>query len=257
MKGIILDKIHENHSTCYLTKIVLSDFVQSLCEDYQDYEVQREIVNNTYLDNLIDTVLNQRHIPPIVLVVDEGDFNIEVNDINLEQFKILDGLQRTFRLKLIWETIQFFKKEVHFSTDILSMKRLSLSRRYAERLEKINSNSKILESIINFYNSNSSTEENIDHCFNNYQWFEIWSNLTPQEEVNKMLILNAGHKPVKTQHQLEILFLNLIPIFKFTEDNLGNKKGVAFFLYLFKISSAYSGNGIFISVFVFWVCNNI
>lgn len=214
MRGKILDKIQENHSTCYLTKIVLSDFVQSLSENYQDYEVQREIVNNTYLDNLVDTILAQRHIPPIVLVVDDGDFSVTNDDIKLKQFKILDGLQRTFRIKLIWETIQFFKEEVHQSKDILTMKRLSLSRRYSERLEEINSNSKILESIINFYILNSLTEENIDHCFNNYQWFEIWSNLTPQEEVNKMLILNAGHKPVKTQHQLEILFLNLIPIFK-------------------------------------------
>jgi hypothetical protein len=217
MKGKILDKIQENHSTCYLTKIVLSDFVQSLSDNYQDYEVQREIVNNTYLDNLVDTVLEQRHIPPIVLVVDDGNFTLNGDNIELKQFKILDGLQRTFRIKLIWETIQFFKEEVHLSDDILTMTRLSLSRRYSERLEEINSNSKILESIINFYNLNSSTEENIDHCFNNYQWFEIWSNLTPQEEVNKMLILNAGHKPVKTQHQLEILFLNLLPIFKKTD----------------------------------------
>jgi hypothetical protein len=165
----------------------------------------------------VDTVLEQRHIPPIVLVVDDGNFTLNGDNIELKQFKILDGLQRTFRIKLIWETIQFFKEEVHLSDDILTMTRLSLSRRYSERLEEINSNSKILESIINFYNLNSSTEENIDHCFNNYQWFEIWSNLTPQEEVNKMLILNAGHKPVKTQHQLEILFLNLLPIFKKTD----------------------------------------
>lgn len=213
MNGIILDRIEENSSSCFLVKIVLSDYVKSLSENYQEYEVQREIVNNTYLDNLIDTVLDQKHIPPIVLVVDDHNYKIENGNIVISEFKILDGLQRTFRLKLIWETIEFFKSEIAKSDEILSLKRIQLSRRYSVNLEKINSNSKILESIVNFYNS-TNNKTNIDNCFNNHQWFEVWSNLSPQEEVNKMLILNAGHKPVKTQHQLEILFLNLIPIIK-------------------------------------------
>lgn len=216
MKGIILDEIKENNSNCYLSKIILSDYVTSLSESYQEYEVQREIVSNTYLDNLIETVLYKKHIPPIVLVVDENKFSINENVIDISEFKILDGLQRTFRLKLIWDTIQFFKAQVIISDEILSFTRLQLSRRYYEELEKINSNSKVLESVINFYNLLKDKNE-IDSPFTNYQWFEVWSNLNPQEEVNKMLILNAGHKPVKTQHQLEILFLNLIPIIKKAE----------------------------------------
>ena len=216
MNGTILDKMQENGGICYLTKITLADFVTSLPLGYQDYEVQREIVTNTYLDNLIDTVLQQKHIPPIVLVIDSGKFTIQNNNILISEFKILDGLQRTYRLKLIWDSIQFFNAQILLSDDILGLKRIQLSRRYSEQLEKINSNSKILEAIIRYYNENSTPEKNVavEDCFNNYQWFEIWSNLTPQQEVNKMLVLNAGHKPVKTQHQLELLFLNLIPIIK-------------------------------------------
>jgi len=216
MEGIILDHIEEGSSYCFLTKIILRDYVNSLSQSYQEYEVQREIVSNTYLDNLVETVLFQKHIPPIVLVVDEGMYKIKDNNIEITEFKILDGLQRTFRLKLIWETIKFFKDELKISNEILSLKRLQLSRKYSERLGDLNSNSKILESIINFYNS-LVIKEDIDKCFANSQWFEVWSNLNPQQEVNKMLILNAGHKPVKTQHQLEILFLNLIPIIKKAE----------------------------------------
>jgi hypothetical protein len=216
MNGIILDKMQENKGTCYLTKIPLIDFVVSLPIGYQDYEVQREIVTNTYLDNLIDTVLYQKHIPPIVLVIDAGFFSIKGEKIDIAEFKILDGLQRTFRLKLIWDSIQFFHAQLEISTEILELKRIQLSRRFAEHLEKINSNSKILESIIKYFIEKSKGGGKVDvrSCFNNYQWFEIWSNLTPNEEVNKMLVLNAGHKPVKTQHQLELLFLNLIPIIK-------------------------------------------
>jgi hypothetical protein len=216
MNGIILDKMQENGGTCYLTKITLLDFVTSLPLGYQDYEVQREIVTNTYLDNLIDTILQQKHIPPIVLVIDAGKFSINNENIAITEFKILDGLQRTYRLKLIWDSIQFFNTQILVSEEILGLKRIQLSRRYSEQLEKINSNSKVLESIIKFYNEKSTPEKKavVQDCFNNYQWFEIWSNLTPQQEVNKMLVLNAGHKPVKTQHQLELLFLHLIPIIK-------------------------------------------
>lgn len=215
MKGIVLDKIEENKSKCFLTKIILDDFVNSLSESYKEYEVQREIVTNTYLDNLIDTVLNKKHIPPIVLVVDKGHYSLKDNFIEIAEFKILDGLQRTFRLQLIWKTIELFKNEAKDNPDILSFSRLQLSRKYSAQLAAINSNSKILETIIKFHNQNNKDKSfDISTCLKTYQWFEIWTELSPREEVNKMLILNAGHKPVKTQHQLELLFLNLIPIIK-------------------------------------------
>lgn len=216
MDGTILDSKQENGSVCFLTKILLSQYIVSLPSGYQDYEIQREIVNNTYLDNLINTVLYKKHIPPIVLVIDAGRFNINAANITINEFKILDGLQRTYRLKLIWDSVQLFQNQLALSQEILTLKRIQLSRRFGEELEKINSNSKILEAIIKYYQEQLESNNTVDiqECFNIYQWFEIWSNLTPYDEVNKMLVLNAGHKPVKTQHQLELLFLNLIPIIK-------------------------------------------
>ena len=43
------------------------------------------------------------------------------------------------------------------------------------------------------------------------QWFEVWTSLEKKEQINKMLVLNAGHKPMDIKHQLELLFLNIIP----------------------------------------------
>jgi hypothetical protein len=216
MKGTILDTVHEDRSNCYLTKITLKDFVMSLSEEYREYEIQREIVTNTYLDNLIETVLQKRHIPPIVLVIDAGSYQLNGSEIQISEFKILDGLQRTYRLKSIWETIQFFSNELNDSDEFLSFNRLQLARKFSNKLERINSNSKILESIVKFYKDHVVNRKNvsISDCFQVSQWFEVWSNLSPEQEVNKMLVLNAGHKPVKTQHQLELLFLNIIPIIK-------------------------------------------
>ncbi len=218
MKSPILDEIYEGTSNCYLSKITLKDYINSLPEGYKEYEIQREIVKNTYLDNLIDTVLENKHIPPIVLVVDEGNYSVSKNkkELHIKEFKIIDGLQRTFRLKLIWDTMQFFIAQMHKDKEILGLNRIQLSRKYSNDLEKINSNSKILNSIIKFYSENihPDSEQQIKKCFENNQWFEVWTNLTPEEEVKKMLILNAGHKPVKTKHQLELLFRSLIPIVK-------------------------------------------
>ena len=178
MKGKILDKIKEKDSTCYLVKIQLKEFVTSLPEGYKDYEVQREIVNNTYLDTLIDTVLEKKHIPPIVLVADADKFQEASNELQIEEFKILDGLQRTYRLKLIWDSIEFFQTEMLKSHEILELKRIQLSKKYSSTLDNINSNSKILESIISFHKTNPKID--IKSCFDSFQWFEVWTNLTPQ-----------------------------------------------------------------------------
>lgn len=217
MKGHILDtKIEGNSmSKCFLSKIKLTEYVASLPDGYKDYEVQREIVTNAYLDNLVETVLHKRHIPPIVLIIVDAKFTVNNQSIVIDEFKILDGLQRTFRLKVIWATVELFKSEMATSEEILCLNRIQLSRKYSSQLGEIDSNSKILESIVNFFNeTNGNGEFDISSCFDVDQWFEIWTGLTPEQEVNKMLILNAGHKPVKTKHQLELLFRSLIPVVK-------------------------------------------
>lgn len=76
IKARILDSRTEGDSTCFLSSMSLEDYVGALPSSYRDYEVQREIVSNVYLDHLVDTVLNRRHIPPIVLVVDGVDYTI-------------------------------------------------------------------------------------------------------------------------------------------------------------------------------------
>ena len=66
----ILDIYKENSTMCFLVKGTLEDFIKSLEDDYREYEVQREIVSNDFLDDLVETVLEKKHIPNIVLVYD-------------------------------------------------------------------------------------------------------------------------------------------------------------------------------------------
>lgn len=209
----ILDSRDDASSRCFLSRMSLEDYVSALPSSYQDYDVQREIVSNVYLDHLVDTVLNHRHIPPIVLVVDGADYTIKDDLLELGSFKILDGLQRTFRLQAIRKTIEFCCNQLDPQEDYLSWTKFKFSRSFSGPLHELDSNTDVLRAIVEVFQRDG--EDALLGTFtDNSQWFEIWAGLTPQEEVRKMLMLNAGHKPVKTRHQLELLFLNLLPILR-------------------------------------------
>src|SRR5690606_22865743 len=121
----------------------------TLPEGYNQYEVQREIVGHVYLDNLVQSLLEGKHIPPIVLI-DENESDSQVGDERvLADFKILDGLQRTYRLKYLYETIQFFLK-MDYATDFQGKSRLQLSKQFKDELFKINSNVNVLSKLIEY-----------------------------------------------------------------------------------------------------------
>ena len=229
MKAKILERFEEKDSTCFLTSISLEEYISTLPSDYKSYEVQREIVKNTYLDNLITTIIERNHIPPIVLVIEEGEYTVDKSDIQINQYKILDGLQRTFRLKLIFDTIQLLITQLKSKEiDILELTKLQLNRQFKDDLLRIDSNSAILFELKEF--AKKEGEEKLEQLFKRKQWFEIWQGLSPDQEVTKMLILNAGHKPVKTKHQLELLFRNIIPILQkvdFPEFELVREKEIS------------------------------
>lgn len=216
MRATILDSRSEGGSQCFLSRITLEEYVNGLPSTYQDYDVQREIVSNVYLDRLVDTVLAKRHIPPIALVVEAGDFIRDGNDLDIAAFKILDGLQRTFRLQAINNTIDFAIKEIGNPGEYDVWNKFKFSRHFSATMRELNSNTDVLRAVL--VAMRTMGEVNIKKTFSeNGQWFEIWTGLTPSEEVGKMLTLNAGHKPVKTRHQLELLFLNLLPILRIGE----------------------------------------
>lgn len=211
MEAKILERFHESDSTCFLTSIVLKEYVDSLPADYKSYDVQREIVKNTYLDNLVTTIIEGNHIPPIVLVIEENEYSDKGNILSIDKYKILDGLQRTFRLKIIFDSINLLSSKIEENGEgILDYSKLQLNKSFKEDLIQIESNSTILYELTSY--AKKEGPKNLTTLFDRQQWFEVWQGLSPDQEVTKMLILNAGHKPVKTKHQLELLFRNIIPI---------------------------------------------
>ncbi|TCD03202.1 hypothetical protein [Pedobacter psychroterrae] len=215
MNAEVIDEITEGVAKCYLIRVKLTDYITSLPGDYRDYEVQREIVNNSYLDNLIQTILERRHIPQMVLVAEDSTLQPHNGNIKIGAFKVLDGLQRTYRLKVIYDTIQLAISELKASPNIVDLSRSQLSREYREQLREIKSSAILFEKLLNYFSENAYEDPiALNQLLDRSQWFELWVGLEPPDEVNKMLILNAGHKAVKNQHQLELLFSNMLPLFK-------------------------------------------
>lgn len=211
MKARCLDERSERKGTCYLCSIKLSDYLESLPNSYEDYEVQREIVSNVYLDHLVSTVLERQHIPSIVLIA--KDVSKSGSSLEIRSFKILDGLQRTYRLHAIQKTIHYALENYNKDERPLELSRFAFSRKFSTVLREFNSNTEIYLAILNFLDRNGA--DKLGKCLSeNSQWFEVWTGLSPADEVRKMLTLNAGHKPVKTRHQLELLFLNLLPVLR-------------------------------------------
>lgn len=206
MRFQILDVKREGASSCYLVKATLQEYLAALPSDYNSYGVQRSIVSNIYLDRMINTVLDKAHIPSITLVSTAGD--LAGGAFLDSDFKILDGLQRTHRLKVISDTKDLFLKRVMNDSELGDFQ---IRRKYREELVAMGSSGNILLAIKKFFEEKG--EDELERCFSDVsQWFEIWVDLTPSEEIKKMLMLNAGHKPVSIKHQLELLFLNILPM---------------------------------------------
>jgi len=88
-----------------------------------------------------------------------------------------------------------------------------LVREYSRDLNEIDSNISILLALRQYAKEKRS--RNLPKLFSeNYQWFQVWSDLSPDDEIQLMLLLNAGHKPVSSRHQLELLFLSILPVLK-------------------------------------------
>ncbi|GAB3688475.1 hypothetical protein GCM10027592_03460 [Spirosoma flavus] len=215
MNAEVRDQTSEGDATCYLMRVKLADYITSLPDNYRNYEIQREIVNNTYLDNLIQTIIEKRHIPLMVLVAEDPVPQPVNGMISIRTFKVLDGLQRTYRLKVIADTIKLVADELDVNRDLLSLTRLQLSRQFKEELAKIKSSVLMMEKLLGHLKMQPVADaEQLRMLYDRWQWFELWVGLEPRDEVNKMLILNAGHKAVKSQHQLELLFSNMLPLFR-------------------------------------------
>lgn len=109
MRANAWDRFREGSSEGVLCRVEFADYVSNLPENFRDYFVQRGITANRYLDNLWETIVEKKHIPLMVLVAGPNDaMQDNQASINLgDGWEILDGLQRTHRMKLLYEIVTY------------------------------------------------------------------------------------------------------------------------------------------------------
>ena len=84
MKVKILDK---NQKGWYLCKVSLKDYIESLTEDSFNYDIQRGIVTNPYLDTILDSIADMNTLPPLSIVISENTNDLD-DTIEFTKFDI-------------------------------------------------------------------------------------------------------------------------------------------------------------------------
>lgn len=183
----------------------LYDYLSHLRADFFLYKIQRRLVINKYLDSIYKTIEQGEPIPPITLIYNK---NIAVDDgladLDLQSIDILDGLQRTYRLWVIYKIGMLCEQlQERTSSGLLNL----IKANCPDLLELDFVNLRFLKQMVAEENGHIFIDWLIEKMKEFDMTFTIWTGLTEEEIVKKMLILNAGQRPVSATHQFELIFM--------------------------------------------------
>ncbi|OBY26053.1 hypothetical protein [Leisingera sp. JC1] len=217
MRVHVLDKFNEGDSEGVLCRVSFTEYLKYLPEDFRQYFVQRGITSNRYLDNLWETIVEKKHIPLIVLVASpENESPGSSTAVQLGSgWKILDGLQRTHRMKLIFDVVQYLIESVDEELDVSGVRPpiSKVVREHKDWLLRNDCPSSLFVKVLR--SKRSMSPEDFSRVFDDVNlWLEVWFGLSENEQIQKMLILNAGHKSVNIKHQIELLFSDYLEVLK-------------------------------------------
>ena len=188
----------------YLASYNLYDYLRSITPNTFEYNIQRRIVKNSFLDKLWENVIAGDPFPAITLTAQRVQEQEGV--LSIECYDILDGLQRTFRLwSIVYLNDIIEQYNYHDVKEIVAfMKEDEMGNRI---LESGIMNRTIIKSLLD-----SQSEVQLHEIIKAYRAFDIilyiWSGLNDNEIIKKMLILNAGQRSVSSTHQFELMFLH-------------------------------------------------
>ena len=199
---ILKEKKLQNGKKWYLAVCNLLEYIESLKDEFFNYDIQRRIVKNLYLDKLWTTISSGDPLPSITLTANvKGD----IGNSSVDEFEILDGLQRSFRL---WA--------IKYLDDLLKRMNTQDVSVLIEEMRKDENGKRLLDSkVINrsilrkLLTDDKINIENLINCYAQQDIvLNIWSGLNDEEIINKMLTLNAGQRSVSSTHQFELMFLH-------------------------------------------------
>lgn len=183
----------------------LFDYLSELKQNFSTFTIQRRIVKNRFLDGLYNTILSGEPIPSFTLTCIDGiDVDAKQVELNLDSVEILDGLQRTFRLWMAYKICTLIKKEglsshmdlrSYLAADDYGYLELDfVTSSYLRKFFESDAKGVYYDKLLNAYKEFTLT-------------FTIWTGLEDKDIIKKMLILNAGQRPMFSTHQYELLFL--------------------------------------------------
>ena len=206
MEFYLFDKKSLKTGNWYLCKCNLYEYLTNLRTDFYGFQVQRRIVKNIYLDGLYNTIISGDPIPAFTITANDVCTNETTLEIDMSKMDILDGLQRSFRL---WAILEFHKiaEENGITTPRDFIKHMKEQGEFGEMILGLDFvSSSFLKKVLD--------EENYNSIIDAYKKFEIqiviWEGLSENDIMKKMLLLNAGQRPVSSTHQYELLFLHKI-----------------------------------------------
>lgn len=195
-----------------LCKVSLLDYIKSLKEDNFNYDIQRGIVPNSFLDTILDAIVDKNPLPPISLVVREEDGGSDF--FTIEKFNILDGLQRTYRLWIYYKLAELAKqKQSNNYRDVTTA--------FRERCDRY-SVAVTPRQVRSLFNEESKINVwNLEKYYENFDlYLYVWTGLSFEQEVKQMIILNAGQKPMNLNNQLELIYMRLFDQTDFDHGNI-------------------------------------
>lgn len=209
MKIEILDKLDNGTHKWFLGKTSLWDYLCAVTKESFEFDIQRGVVKNKYLDTILSSIQRKEPIPPLTLTTDSAKEEGCTLSFDDGTFGILDGLQRTYRLwaykqiaDLSTPTTDIFGEQTYDISNIISQIKES------EILIPGVISVKQIKDLLDIRNDvNVSNIKHIYESFNIYIY--LWSGLDENEIVKKMLILNAGQRKVSISHQYELMFLRI------------------------------------------------
>lgn len=188
MEVQILDrKNFSDGSDWLLCKVSLFDFVSSADKDSFDYETQRGIVENAYLDRILNSIVLGEPLLPITLTTKVRNDSKESEYMMFDTFYILDGFQRTYRLWLYWK----FSTIVSRFTNRYECEKAIMKLYEEKALLKIIPINQLMKLC------NISPEKinvyNLDKYYKSFSvYLYVWNNITEERTINEMLKLNIG-----------------------------------------------------------------
>lgn len=205
-------KILDNKPGWILGKVSLLEYIKSLTEENFRYEIQRGIVSNPFLDTILDAVVENKPLAPVSLV--SKDFEDGDKTMCINQFNILDGLQRTFRFWIYYQLAKLAKEKNSNDYRLVTQEFKTICDDYSLAVSP-----RQVRGL--FKHDNAINVWNLNELYSNFDlYLYIWTDLSVDQEIKQMLILNAGQKQMSLNHQFELIYMRLFEENTFDEGKI-------------------------------------